>query len=375
MGDRYAFLVEWYDQHAALIRKYQLLYYTVDGTCEMIDLKNKRLFLKRSKCPNIQLSDLFIGSVVSVLGRQLTIASYGDEFTKTKLQSKMEKTVGIIKPDCVNKLEQVLKRVHSEGFSICNLRMVTLSYKEVIKFLRDTEAVYDERHVAYMSESPLVVFELMGERAVSNWLRVLGPDDATLARKNGPDSLRARFGKDDVKNGFHGSVSVEIAEREASHFFGSNKMGAHTALFQNSTLGIVKPHAVKDGFLGDIIGDIVSSGLRISALRMFNVEKANAEEFYEVYKGVVREYPQMVEQLSSGPCIAMEIVNDHTHQDQAQHVFRQIVGPSDPELARHLRPNTLRAIHGKDKVSNAIHCTDLPEDNILEVEYFFKILN
>jgi nucleoside diphosphate kinase len=37
------------------------------------------------------------------------------------------------------------------------------------------------------------------------------------------------------------------------------------------------------------------------------------------------------------------------------------------ELARKLRPNTLRAKYGKTKVQNAVHCTDLPEDGLLEV--------
>lgn len=37
------------------------------------------------------------------------------------------------------------------------------------------------------------------------------------------------------------------------------------------------------------------------------------------------------------------------------------------EIARHLRPRTLRALFGVDKVRNAVHCTDLPEDGLLEV--------
>ena len=45
------------------------------------------------------------------------------------------------------------------------------------------------------------------------------------------------------------------------------------------------------------------------------------------------------------------------------------------EIARHLRPKTLRAMFGKNKIQNAVHCTDLPEDGVLEVEYFFRILN
>jgi len=45
------------------------------------------------------------------------------------------------------------------------------------------------------------------------------------------------------------------------------------------------------------------------------------------------------------------------------------------EVARKLRPNSIRALYGRTKAKNAIHCTDLPEDATLEVEYFFKILD
>ena len=42
------------------------------------------------------------------------------------------------------------------------------------------------------------------------------------------------------------------------------------------------------------------------------------------------------------------------------------------EIARHIRPRTLRAIYGKDKVKNAVHCTDLVEDATLEVKNFSR---
>jgi nucleoside-diphosphate kinase len=48
-----------------------------------------------------------------------------------------------------------------------------------------------------------------------------------------------------------------------------------------------------------------------------------------------------------------------------------LCGPIDPEIAKNLRPNTLRAKFGVDRVKNAIHCTDLPEDGVLESQYFF----
>ena len=370
---RYSFIVDWYDRHAALVRKYQLLYYNVDGTCEMIEMRNRRLFLKRSKCPNVQISDLFIGSIVNILGRQLTISDYGDQFTKVKLQPIMERTLGVIYPDCIDKIGKVLTKICSEGFSICDLRMTKLGRKEIELFYKDCPVT--EEVLAYMAEGPIVAFQLMRERAVSKWQELLGPDDPSLARKIAPDSLRAQFGTNEIRNGFYASKSAELAEKGVKFFFGTRRMGKSTALLSNSTLGIIKPHAVKEGLAGQIIEDICTSGFHVSAIGMFHVEKANAEDFYEVYKGVVQEYQPMVEQLSSGPCIAMEILSDNTQQCQVQQLFREMVGPSDPELARHLRPKSLRSTYGKCKALNGIHCTDLPEDQNLEVEYFFKILD
>ena len=47
--ERYVFTCEWYDAQAELMRNYQLTYYPKDTTIEMYDMKNRRMFLKRSE--------------------------------------------------------------------------------------------------------------------------------------------------------------------------------------------------------------------------------------------------------------------------------------------------------------------------------------
>ena len=69
----------------------------------------------------------------------------------------------------------------------------------------------------------------------------------------------------------------------------------------------------------------MDAGFEVSGLQMFNMEKANAEEFYEVYKGVVQEYNSMVLELTSGPCIALEV-----RAQNAPVAFREMTGPADP---------------------------------------------
>lgn len=118
----------------------------------------------------------------------------------------------------------------------------------------------------------------------------------------------------------------------------------------------------------------MEAGFKITAMQMFHLNNANADEFLEVYKGVVSDFHALLLSFLDGPCVALEIsgVKEDTdvHGD-----FRRFAGPSDSEVARQIRPDTLRARFGNSKYNNAVHCTDLPEDTVLELEYFFKILD
>ncbi|EDO34502.1 predicted protein, partial [Nematostella vectensis] len=368
--ERFAFLAEWYDPQAALTRKYQLLFYASDNSVEMYDIKNRRLFLKRSKCDQYKADDFYIGAIVNIHSRQLKITDYCDKHTTNRLKNINEKTLAMIKPDAVGCLGGIMEMIDQAGFKLCRAKMVRLNRKEASDFYQEhaSQPFYD-RLVEFISSGPVVAFELKGPGAVDSWRKVLGPTDSATARNQAPLSVRAKFGTDNTKNAAHGSDSTESAEREVSFFF--DKRRQNTAVLNNCTLCVVKPHAVADGLSGRIVLAIQDAGFEISALQMFHLERANAEEFHEVYKGVVNEYERnMVEELCSGPCLAVEVRG----QDVTK-TFRDFVGPADPEIARHLRPKSLRAKFGKDKIKNAVHCTDLPEDGLLEVEYFFKILD
>ncbi len=54
-------------------------------------------------------------------------------------------------------------------------------------------------------------------------------------------------------------------------------------------------------------------------------------------------------------------------QDNVVTKLRELSGPFDPAIAKALRPGTIRADFGQDRVKNAVHCTDLEEDGRLEV--------
>ena len=49
-------------------------------------MKNRRTFLKRSESKTVGQRDLYIGSVVTVLARQLKITDYADVSTRKKFE-------------------------------------------------------------------------------------------------------------------------------------------------------------------------------------------------------------------------------------------------------------------------------------------------
>ena len=144
---------------------------------------------------------------------------------------------------------------------------------------------------------------------------------------------------------------------------------ASTVTLDNCTCAIIKPHAVKAKLTGDIIHHILSQSYEISALSTLYFDRTAAEEFLEVYNGVVPEYQDHVIELCSGMCVAMEL-----RAELAVSTFRQTAGPWDVEMARELRPDTLRGKYGVDRIRNAVHCTDLESDAVAENEYCFKIM-
>ena len=93
-----------------------------------------------------------------------------------------------------------------------------------------------------------------------------------------------------------------------------------------------------------------------------------SQEFDRAYK-LFPESKRTIDQLLSGPCVALEI----RHRNAVEQ-FKRLCGPYDPQIARKIEPNTLRARYGEDRVYNVVYCTDLPEDGSLEVSFTFENL-
>ena len=375
--DRLVFNATWHDERAALLRSFVLSYYVDDGTLELFEPKLRRVFLRRSAVDTVAADDLWVGARLNVFGRQVEITDYGTEVTRRLLSERTQRTFAMIKPDGVANLGHILNDITLHGLKVTQARMVRLTRVEAETFYSEHAArPFFPALVEYMTSGPVVALELLGRDAVSRWRQMMGPTDSEAARRDAPDSIRARYGTDKTRNAVHGSDGAEAAAREIPLFFPTDSAAprphSSAELCQSCTCAVVRPHIIRDGLLGQLLTALqaADSDLRITGLELLWLTENRARQFLEPYRGAVAEFPALAAELASGPALALAL-SWPCQTDGAVEAFRRVVGPRDPAVAALLRPDSLRARFGRDRVRNALHCTDLEEDGPLECRFFF----
>ena len=128
------------------------------------------------------------------------------------------------------------------------------------------------------------------------------------------------------------------------------------------TLSIIKPDAVEKNSIGGVVSLIEGAGLKVRAMRMTQLTKAQAQGFYAVHK----ERPffgELVEFMTRSPVVIMCLEGEN-----AVAKYRDVMGATDPAKAA---PGTIRKNFGKDIGENAAHGSDAAETAAFEIGYFF----
>ncbi|GLE03612.1 hypothetical protein PINS_up012514 [Pythium insidiosum] len=357
----YSFKARWFDPHAQLNRQFHVRYFADTHNVEIFDTKSNKLFLKKSELPSsLAPRDFFLGAKVLLYGRHFELLEYLDPFTAEKLGRQQQKAVLVVQhADLVaSAFGALLDALQRQQFALSALKMLRVRRADAEKFLEFHRSATDfGDRVDRLSGAPVVAMELVAEQCLDK-LKQFVP------------TLLARFGVDALA--LDVSSTVLDAQRYREFFFETSH-GA-TAQLKHCTCCVILPHILKEGLAGEVI-EAIQQGpdVRITAMELFNLDRTTAAEFLEVYEGVVPHFNETVDHFTTGPCIALELVGKHPESVVAK--FREHMGPWDVEMAKELKPNTVRARFGHDRVRNAVHCTDLAEDGVLECEYFFDILS
>lgn len=131
----------------------------------------------------------------------------------------MEKTVVLLKPDCVQKglMGEVLKRFEAQGFRVVGCKMMQLD-DAILKdhYAHLVELPFFPEILGFMQSSPIMALALEGEGIIQKVRDFIGPTDSTKAEKG---TIRGDLGEDKMRNVVHASDSSESAQAELSRFF------------------------------------------------------------------------------------------------------------------------------------------------------------
>jgi len=115
------------------------------------------------------------------------------------------------------------------------------------------------------------------------------------------------------------------------------------------TLVLVKPDGVQRGLAGEIISRMERKGLKITALKMLQMDKALAERHYDVHRDKPF-FSSLVKFITSGPVVAAVVEGR-----EAVEVVRRMMGETDPLKSA---PGTIRGDFGLELEQNLIHGSD-----------------
>ncbi len=129
------------------------------------------------------------------------------------------------------------------------------------------------------------------------------------------------------------------------------------------TLSIIKPDAVENNNIGNIVARFEKAGLTPIAMKMVHLSEAQAKAFYAVH-AERPFYMDLVNFMMEGPVVVMVLEGKNAVAKN-----REIMGATNPKDAA---PGTLRKDFAESIERNAVHGSDSLENAKKEVAFFFS---
>jgi len=140
-------------------------------------------------------------------------------------------------------------------------------------------------------------------------------------------------------------------------------MAHSTTQTREQTLSILKPDAVGQNQIGNIVEYFEREGLCVVAAKMLHLSDTQAKSFYAVHKDRPF-FGELVGFMTSGPVLVMVLEGDNAVAKN-----RDIMGATDPSKAS---PGTIRGDFATSIDKNAVHGSDSPANAKTEIAFFFK---
>ncbi|XP_023569137.1 thioredoxin domain-containing protein 3 [Octodon degus] len=252
---------------------------------------------------------------------------------------KLQRTMALLRPDLLEKQDDIFHIIKDEGFKILMERQIVLSEEEAKMLCEEFEnKSYFEKLIENMTRQPSLALVLLRENCVQYWKELLGPRTTEEISDCHTDSLCAQFAVGSLPiNQLYGSDSAAVAERDIQCFFPLE-----------NTFALIKPHVTREQ-RGEILKLIKDEGFELVQMKDLLL---TPEQVGKIYFQITTKdfYNDVLEVLSEGPSLIMVLSKWNAITD-----WRRLMGPVDPEEAKLLSPQSIRAQFGTSILKNAVH--------------------
>lgn len=129
------------------------------------------------------------------------------------------------------------------------------------------------------------------------------------------------------------------------------------------TLSIIKPDAVSDNKIGEILSYFEKAGLEIVGIKMTRLTTEQAKAFYAIHAHRPF-FQELIQFMTEGPIVALVLEGQN-----AINRTRELMGATNPKEAA---LGTIRRDFGASIERNAIHGSDTSENAKTELSFFFQ---
>ncbi|KAK2493626.1 hypothetical protein MC885_012520 [Smutsia gigantea] len=236
---------------------------------------------------------------------------------------KLEKILALLRPDLFHeRKEHVLNIIQEEGFKILMQRQIVLTEGEAQTLCKEYENEdYFEDVIENMTCGPSLALVLLRENGLQHWKELMGPNNVEKAKEYLPEW-----------SGLLMTGGPVPCQPEYGHNFAEEGCGVLGLELGKEILRLIK-----------------ENGFDITQMKEMLLTEEHADKIYPRIKG--RDfYKNILEMLSEGPSMVMILTKWNAVSE-----WRRLMGPTDPDEAKLLSPDSIRAQFGRSVLKNAVH--------------------
>ena len=307
----------------------------------------------------------------------VSVHSYKSNLSRKSIETKMEIMVVVLKPHLKdNEIDEIRYMFKQNGYEIRKEKITFLPMEiwEVVMKDDVTSEMELRQEQEHLCSGAVTIFLVYGNDIYDEMKDLAGPFDPRTAKLQDPQSIRAKYGIDTVRNAIWFTKNEDSLQKNMDYFFDnaassvySNSVNTGSMIAYQKSIVVIKPH-VDDNKRDEIKALMEDAGIIIKQEKWTHLTR---ESIHHLYKHETMGHEllnDLIKQMASGEVTAYLCIREDLYS-----TLNELFGDIDSVRAKKLDPNCIRALYGIDRIKNVVYFTENKKDYKSIFSYFFFV--